>query len=171
MAWLEINGTKNLGKIYGLLKLASSQHVIGVMLTLGSFGDVLFGCLTSFWTAEKFAIALCILHLEVSVVHNGWQSQSMKVVLALAIILPALAAKLPRTSMDKPCLFFWEIRKDHMLSGKNKTQRCGFNLNQDMVSVSVINMFKVLIVERMLTTRSDSLEPGKVMGSWDKRER
>ena len=63
------------------------------------------------------------------------------------------------------------IRKDHMLSGKNKTQRCGFNLNQDMVSVSVINMFKVLIVERMLTTRSDSLEPGKVMGSWDKRER
>ena len=78
------------------------------MLTLGSFGDVLFGCLVSFWTAAKFAIALCILHLEVSVVHNGWQSQSMKVVLALAIILPALAAKLPRTSMDKPCLFFWE---------------------------------------------------------------
>ena len=68
------------------------------MLTLGSFGDVLFGCLVSFWTAAKFAIALCILHLEVSVVHNGWQSQSMKVVLALAIILPALAAKLPRTS-------------------------------------------------------------------------
>lgn len=130
--------------------------------------DVLF----LFWTAKKFAIALCMLHLEVSVVHNGWQSQSMKVALALAIILPALAAKLPRTS--RVCFYGKGSHKDrpHVVGQKQNTEmwiqfesRFGSSLNCQHVQ-------RFFVVELgMLTTRSDSLEPGKVMGSWDKRER
>ena len=107
-AWLEINAPQPVDEIFGLNWFQPTCYWCYV--DINSFGDVLFGCLISSWTAAKFAIALCILHLEVSVVHNGWQSQSMKVVLALAIILPALAAKLPRTT--RACCFWNGSHKD-----------------------------------------------------------